>query len=65
MDRLNFNWNILLDYRQGSSQSMRDEVNRRRGLNIADGKDKRISRFSLRNLDSFKRQILAFTKDYS
>jgi hypothetical protein len=65
MDTLNFNWNILLDYRQGSSQPMRDEVNRRRGLNIADGKDKRISRFSLRNLDSFKRQILAFTKDYS
>ena len=64
MDTLNFNWNILLDCRQGSSQPMRDEVNRSRDLNVVNRKDNRISRFSLRNLDSFKRQMLALPKDY-
>jgi hypothetical protein len=33
-------------------------------LNGVNRKGKRISRFSLRNLDSFKRQMLALPKDY-
>jgi hypothetical protein len=64
MDTLNFNWNILLDCRQASSQSLRDQVNWSRDLNGVNRKGKRISRFSLRNLDSFKRQMLALPKDY-
>jgi hypothetical protein len=64
MDTLNFNWNILQDSRQASSQSLRDQVNWSRDLNGVNRKGKRISRFSLRNLDSFKRQMLALPKDY-
>jgi hypothetical protein len=64
MDTLNFNWHILFDYRQGSSRSLREEVNRSQDLNKADRKDSHKSRFSLPNLDSFKRQMLASPKDY-
>jgi hypothetical protein len=63
MDTQSLNWHFLPDYWQSCPQSLRDEVNRSQGLNIADRKDSHKSRFTLPNLDSFKRQMLTFAKE--
>jgi hypothetical protein len=63
MDTQSLNWHVLPDYWQSCPPSLRDEVNRSRGLNRTDRKESHKSRFSLPDLNGFKRQMLTFAKE--